>query len=155
MKSGNTRIAATRSGASRALPLKWNTRYITQINRGMVFSAGSVQRLSGKSKHKPSVRVERLEESAWESADRQTGPNLRLLWDSRLWWRHGRRRSSHYCESLSNNAELVVRQTTAGEELGAACWQGREPGSRGTSAVGRSYPAAQRRPWLRTLLCVR
>jgi hypothetical protein len=51
-----------------------------------------------------------------EPAGRQTSPDLRLLWDSRL-WRRGRRRSSPpCCKPLRSSAELIVRKAPARED---------------------------------------
>jgi hypothetical protein len=43
---------------------------------------------------------------------------------------------------LRESLEMAVRRVEGWREM-AISLRGREPGSRGTSAVGRSYPAAQ------------
>jgi hypothetical protein len=50
--------------------------------------------------------------------------------------------------------EMAVRMVGGWCEMTASLW-GCDPRSIGTSAVGKRYQAAQRRPWLRTLVCVR
>jgi hypothetical protein len=54
---------------------------------------------------------------------------------------------------LQNNLEAAVRRVGGSCEMAASLW-GREPRSRGMSAVGRHYPVEQWRPWLRTSVFV-
>jgi hypothetical protein len=53
----------------------------------------------------------------------------------------------------SESLETAVTRIRSWYEM-AASLRGRELGSRGTSSVGNRYQAAERRPWLRILVCV-
>jgi hypothetical protein len=72
----NRRVAgrgfATLPGARRAVPLQWNTRYVTHINRGTVFSVVFVQELYLENRNtSQQVQVESLVRSI-ERVCRQT-----------------------------------------------------------------------------------
>jgi hypothetical protein len=54
---------------------------------------------------------------------------------------------------LGESLETVARRVGGWSEM-AASQRGPEPGSRGTSTVGRRYQAEQLGPWLRTLAYV-
>jgi hypothetical protein len=99
---------ATRSVTRRTVPLQWNMWYhTTHINRGTVFSVGSVQRLYPENKNKPvSLSRERRQKST-ERLQVETRPSMRLLRDSRPWYRRGMRRSPR-CSQRRVSCEPAV-----------------------------------------------